>query len=112
MPVGQGSYFKGWSSTRPTTKSAPKSVDGVEIYIGQVINVDYDAFGKIRVRLLGLQNQEDENIDTEAYPADLNMLKYPLPGELVAMCVGLQNNVEKGRFVTAYYYVKRRGLSG
>lgn len=102
-----GSYFKGWVSNLPS--AAPQSPYGniVDVYTGHVLSVTYtgaDA-GKIRVRVLSSsESQKDDDIKTVAYPADLSIVKYPLPGELVKLVAGIKNLTSKGKFALVYYY--------
>lgn len=107
MGVGQGSYFKGWSSTLPTAKSTSRGTSKNEVLIGHVLDIDYnDEPGKIRVRLIGHSNEaNDDNVKVYAYPIDQNMVKYPIPGEMVVIVSFLRNLVKDERFVLDYYYV-------
>lgn len=108
MAVGKGSYFKGWASTLPSQQTTSTVKNGKSVFIGQVLSVDYkgsDA-GSIRVRLVGVNKDAgDDELTQVAYPADMNKVKYPIPGELVLILSGIQNNVAKNKFVTAYYYI-------
>lgn len=107
--MAQGSYFKGWASNLPNVPTPQSGGDIIDVYIGQVLSVDYkgtDA-GKIRVRLIGVSKElNDDDVKVEAYPADLSMVKYPLPGELVMMFMGLQNKIRKNKFSIVFYYNK------
>ncbi len=107
MSVGNGSYFKGWASTLPYIPSTPVGSDYREIFLGHVLDIDYASeIGKVRVRLVGISKEAtDDEITVYAYPADLNIVKYPLPGELVYIVEGLQSNTYKGKFATTYYYI-------
>tara|TARA_R110000868_G_scaffold92791_9_gene257397 strand:+ start:2913 stop:4523 length:1611 start_codon:yes stop_codon:yes gene_type:complete len=107
MTVGKGSYFKGWASTLPSTPKISAGGSAQEVWIGHVLDVYYNQEpGKIRVRLIGVSKEESEkDINIFAYPADANIVKYPLPGEIVFILQGIQNQVAKNKFVTAYYYI-------
>jgi hypothetical protein len=107
MSTSGGSYFKGWSSNLPYIPSSLGSTNSKETWIGHVLDVDYDTDpGKIRVRLVGVSKElNDDDVKIEAYPADMNMLKYPLPGESVLIVQGIRNQVFKTKFATAYYYI-------
>lgn len=107
MSVGKGSYFKGWASTLPSTPKTSGGGSAKEVWLGYVLDVDYtEDLGKIRVRLIGVSKEEDEkDVNIFAYPADANITKYPLPGETVFILQGIQNQVAKNKFVTAYYYI-------
>lgn len=108
MGIGQGSYFKGWASNLPSTPTLRGSSTAQQLIVGQVLSVDYkgsDA-GKIRVRLIGHSKELlDDNVKTEAHPVSNNMVKYPLPGELVIMVQGIRNQVASSVFVQCYYYI-------
>tara|TARA_R110000868_G_scaffold92791_9_gene257396 strand:+ start:2101 stop:2916 length:816 start_codon:yes stop_codon:yes gene_type:complete len=108
MAVGKGSYFKGWASTLPNQTSANTGKSGKKVYVGQVLSVDYKGSnaGSIRVRLIGVRKDTtDDEVTDIAYPANINMVKYPIPGELVLVLTGIQNQVAKNKFVTALYYI-------
>jgi hypothetical protein len=107
MSSGGGSYFKGWASTLPHIPSTPVGNDFREIWMGHVLEIDYtNEIGKIRVRLVGVsKEQSDDDIQIYAYPADLNIVKYPLPGELVYLVEGLQGSTYKSKFASTYYYI-------
>jgi len=102
-----GSYFKGWSSTLPYIPSGLPYQGSSWLRIGQVLSVDYkNELGKIRVRLFGIAKEDnDDDINVEAYPVDMNMVKYPLPGELVQLVVGIQAQTRKSKFTNTYYYI-------
>ena len=75
-----GSYFKGWADTQPYISTPRSRTSYTELFIGHVLSIDYDNLGKIVVRVFGRsQEPEDDDIKIEAYPADLNIIKYPLP---------------------------------
>lgn len=106
MSTSGGSYFKGWASTLPNMPLTPGSVSSQEIWLGHVLDIDYNYGGKIRVRLAGTSKElNDDDVKVEAYPVDLNMIKYPLPGELVLITQGLRNQTDKGKFAIVYYYI-------
>lgn len=108
MSIGGGSFFKGWASTldnKPNLGGTGNSPQ--EILFGHVLDVDYTKdIGKIRVRLIGINKEiNEDNIQVFAYPADENILKFPIPGELVIIIQGIKNEVALGRFITTYYYI-------
>ncbi len=104
---GNGSYFKGWSSTLPRIPSGLPYQGSSWLRIGQVLSIDYkNDIGKIRVRLFGISKEDnDDDVNVVAYPADMNMVKYPIPGELVQLVVGLQSQTRKSKFTSTYYYI-------
>lgn len=79
------------------------------MYVGHVLDSpDYDGsdYGKIRVRLVGIELAEDENlIEDYAFPIDYNSVKFPLPGELVLIVQAFGDNVSQNIFTRRYYYV-------
>lgn len=104
--IGKGSYFKGWTSTQPYNPSSDNYGIKDEYFIGQVISISYEDNGKVVVRLIGKELEIlDEDIKVEAYPSNINMIKYPLPGELVLIFQGFGDDVYKGAFATKYYYL-------
>lgn len=105
--MAQGSYFKGWASNLPYIPTPGSNNDSSEVFTGHVLNVDYtgEDAGKIRVKLIGIdKHANDDDVKLEAYPADLCMVKYPLPGELVKIFPGFISKTRKGKFAIAYYY--------
>ena len=101
-----GSYFKGWSDTLPHIMHNTPAGGSQNIFAGQVLKVFYKDKGKISVRLLGVsKEQKDDDVKLEAYPANLNIIKYPLPGELVVIFTGLKNEFKKKNTGPAYYYL-------
>lgn len=107
MSVGGGSFFKGWSSMQRPMSGGSTGAASQDVLIGQVLDVNYDDdIGKIRVRLLGLSKEvNDDDIDVEAYPSDLNQLKYPLPGEIVLIVNGIRNLFANSKVLRVYYYI-------
>lgn len=106
MSLGGGSYFKGWASNLPYIPNQIGSNASQEVWLGHVLDIDYNELGKIRVRLVGTSKELlDSEVMIEAYPADLNIIKYPLPGELVIIAQGLRNEVAKNKFAIVYYYI-------
>ncbi len=104
-----GSYFKGWAGLGPTT-SQPKATSGtgVDPLFGQVLEVYYrgsDNIGRIRVKVYNQsQGQDEKDVVTEAYPINKNIIKYPLPGELVMLSVSLTDSSANGYVAGKYYY--------
>lgn len=109
MSVGGGSYFKGWASMQPNIPTTPAPSGTKELWLGHVLDIDYtnpDELGKVRIRLVGSERELlDDNVDVYAYPADANLIKYPLPGELVLVAQGLRGLVAKNKFIMSYYYL-------
>jgi len=101
-----GSYFKGWTNTLPyipfdTTKGLTR-----DLFIGQVIKINYNADGLITVRLVGITKDiNDDNVKVKAYPANMNMVKYPLPGEFVLLFSGIENKFRGTDPIACYYYL-------
>ena len=97
-----GSYFKGWTSTLPYLPTLQRFGSADELSIGHVLTVDYDNdIGKITTRLVGITKElQDDDVTTVAYPADLNIIKYPLPGELVLLVKSLSSEVQSVYFYT------------
>ena len=85
-----GSFSKGWSDVLllGSQNQGPSSAPD-ELTLGHVISVDYtESYGKIKVRVINKPHQgaiDDDDLLTEAYPGNVNMIKYPLPGELVLL---------------------------
>lgn len=107
MSIGQGSFFQGWSNTQPNTGGRRTSSANQSIILGQVLKVDYDGedAGRIRVRLLGLSKEfRDDDVKVRAYPADLNQIKYPLPGEIVLVVQATKNQFANNKPIRDYYY--------
>lgn len=108
MGIGQGSYFRGWASSQPNLGKSGTASDVYDILVGQVLSVDYtgENAGKIRVRLIGLTKEtKDDDVTTTASPANLNNVKYPLPGEIVIIVQGVGNNFANSKPVPEYYYI-------
>lgn len=107
MTIGGGSYFRGWASMQQPLNDKSGTVGSPEVLIGHVLDVNYDVDpGKIRVRLMGLSKEvNDDDISIEAYPSDINQLKYPLPGEIVLVVQGVRNLFANNKVIAAYYYI-------
>lgn len=110
------SYFKGLVPSLPQQQSSPTSGGSSEVFVGHVLEVFYDPMegnsrglsvqpGDIRVKILGLDNKEDDKVVTIASPADINMVKYPLPGEIVFLLQGLAPFMSDKRIITRFYYI-------
>lgn len=99
-----GSFSKGWSDVLPISTGQSNVSAGDELLLGHVISVDYEeTFGKIKVRILNNPHNgviEDKDITTEAYPGNVNMIKYPLPGELVLIVQAITKVQD-----IQYYYI-------
>lgn len=109
-----GSYFKEWGSLGPKT-TQPRSVYGNDIsapLIGQVLDIYYTpsrntnaAPGLIKVKIFSFNSSKtDEEVTTMAHPADLSIIKYPLPGELVLLTMALKEDLALNRITKTFYY--------
>lgn len=102
------SYFKGWQSIAPRTPKV--EYDEVLPLLGQVLEVYYKATdrtpsGTVKVKIYSKSDRiDEEEIITYAGPANINMIKYPVAGELVLLTVGITDNVTDGHSMSAYYY--------
>lgn len=105
-----GSYFKGWSSLNPASTTLPPTTDSVEPLFGQVLEVIYestnqDGVGLIRVKIYNQGTGKDEDgITSYAYPADRNIMKYPVPGEIVLLKHGVVDSQSDGHMIKALFY--------
>ena len=91
------SIYKGESSryvmpSPPGQASAP-----MQIFVGHVLETIYEdpTPGQIKVRLITIDRKNDDSISRTALPADMNMVKYPLPGELVILFNGIGSSTIK-----------------
>lgn len=105
--IGGGSYYKGWASNIPGNTAVKSSNTVNSVYMGHVLETYYnDTPGKIRIRLVhvmsSIGNKESEVI---AYPINLNMVKYPLPGELVTVIETIQPLTSNNVFTTRFCYM-------
>ena len=108
MSVGQGSYFRGWSALQTNQSRRGSSSTDRTILLGQVLSIDYNGndAGVIRVRLLGLSSElKDDDVRIDAYPANINNVKYPLPGEIVLVVKSIRNEFANNKVITVYYYM-------
>jgi len=108
MSIGQGSYYRGWASDQFKLDSTGKSQEIFDVLLGQVLSIEYEGndAGKVRVRLIGsLKDTSDDNVSTVAYPANINSLKYPLPGEVVVIVQGTRNEFANSKPILVYYYI-------
>lgn len=107
-----GSYFKGWSSlVLPNNAVQSNNTDSIEPFFGQVLDINYagspSEIGRIRVKIFRDDIGKDEaSISTYAYPADMNMIKYPMPGELVSLTTGLTTFHVSGHVAIKLYYTE------
>lgn len=105
-----GSYFKEWAALQSRVNPAVTGQDGVVPFFGQVLEVTYDSdkvedIGKIKVKIFGQDTAKQEDaIASFAYPADKNIIKYPLPGELVLLSKGLTDYQSNGYVAVRLYY--------
>lgn len=103
--IGNNSYYKGWSSLQPFVASPESYAIKDELFIGHVISISYEENGKIVVRVANKEKKIlDKDVKAEAYPANINMIKYPLPGETVLMFEGISSDVKSGKFTNRFYY--------
>ena len=102
-----GSYFKGWTDTLPSIPPVTPQTVAEEVYLGHVISVDYtNEVGKIKVRILSKEIEPfDEDVTTEAYPANRNIIKYPVPGETVVLIQSIENKFRENELSGAYFYL-------
>lgn len=115
-----GSYFKNWSSIdRSTTRLPVERQEAFAPFFGQVLEVIYDSdepenIGVVRVKIFGRDaDKKDDDITAPAFPADKNMVKYPVPGELVVLVVGL-SRFDEDKTITGkrLYYTSVLASSG
>jgi len=108
-----GSYFKDWPSIMPTKPFTDRrGADSTQPYFGQVLDVLYDNgdfVGIIRVKIWGIsEGKEDydgeDTVDTYAEPADINIIKYPVPGEIVMLTMGLRSRDDEDITTKTFYY--------
>ncbi len=115
-----GSYFKNWSSIdRSTTRLPIERQEYTTPFFGQVMEVIYDSeepelIGVVRVKIFGRDtDKKDEDITAPAFPADKNIIKYPVPGELVLLVVGISRfDEEKTLTGKRLYYTSVLASSG
>lgn len=109
MP-SQGSYFKGWLSLQPAKGLLNPIRDSVVPLFGQVLDIIYESsdpesVGMIRVKVYNQSNSKSEDdIVTAATPADRNIIKYPVPGEIVLLKYGLTDKQSDGHIVSQLFY--------
>jgi len=121
------SYFKGWVSTLPKTDTGTTAGSQMQVFVGHVLEVFYDENGanplsgerstqpgEIRVKIMGLDRKKDDDVTMRALPADVNLLKYPIPGELVFLLQAMEpysaqspdsGGGDSDRFMVRYYYI-------
>lgn len=108
------SIYKGDAASiqsRPTISTGGSSQ---EIFLGHVLAVSCEdaTLGAILVKLLDVDRKSDDQISRVALPADLNILKYPLPGELVFVFNGIGSNTIKDVIGTQLYYFRNIASDG
>lgn len=102
----------------PSAPSLGTSADKVEPLFGQVLEIVYDsedvgAIGSVLVKIYNISSRkEEENVSTIAYPANRNIIKYPVPGELVLLTVGLADTHVNGHINKRYYYTHIVNVTG
>lgn len=101
------SLYKGEAARRLSTTPPQLPGAAMEVFIGHVLDVSYEdpVPGVIRVKIISIDRQPDDSITRVAIPADMNMIKYPLPGELVLMFNGVGSSTIKDIFSSQLYYV-------
>lgn len=104
-----GSYFKNWSSVNYQYQMIGSAYDNRQPMFGQVLDTlyegDADTIGRIRVRLHGQdRGKKDEEINTYALPANRNVVKYPVPGEIVLLQTNLSYYQVGGIVSYGLYY--------
>ncbi len=90
-----------------STLAGTSPSSGMQVLMGHVLDVSYidPVPGAIKVKIIGLDRKSDDETTRVAFPADLNMVKYPIPGELVVMFNGIGGNTIKDVFGTQLYYI-------
>lgn len=100
------SFFKGISNFVQETAQGPESLNKVDLFLGHVLKVKYSTDGEITVRVLGRTKEyEDSDIKITAFPANANIVKYPIPGEIVVLFSSIVNPYEGTKQSTSYYYL-------
>ncbi len=101
------SIHKGYASKYKQPFVRPESNSSMQVFLGHVLEVSYEdpTPGIIRVKLLSVDRSSDDEITRVAYPVDKNIVKYPLPGELVFLFNGMATDTIKDRFGTQLYYI-------
>lgn len=124
-----GSYFKDWPSIMPTKPFVDRrGGDSIQPYFGQVLDVLYDNgdfVGIIRVKIWGInqgkedygkvkttEGEETDIIETYAEPADINIIKYPVPGEIVILTIGLRSRDDEDITTKTFYYTSVLSAGG
>lgn len=101
------SFHKGDASRYLQSGQVQAKGSSMQVFLGHVLEIIYEdpVPGVIRVKLLSVDRAKDEEITRVAFPVDRNIVKYPLPGELVFVLNGLGSDTIKDRFGTQLYYI-------
>lgn len=103
-----GSYFKGWVDL--VARFPRIEFDNVQGFVGQVLSVYYNesdnsAAGAIKVKIFNISDKLDDNaVATYAIPANINLIRYPLPGELVLLTPNVTDANSDGHILVTFYY--------
>lgn len=101
------SIYKGEAARKIPVMPGLQPSTAMQVFIGHVLDISYEdpVPGIIRVKIISVDKKSEDQITRLAFPADMNMVKYPLPGELVVMFNGIGSDTIKNRNGTQLYYI-------
>ncbi len=101
------SVYKGEAASYGVKPAPVGSSGALEIFLGHVIALSYEeaSVGAILVKLIDVDKVSDDKISRVAYPANLNVVKYPLPGELVFVFNGIGSSTINNIMGSQLYYL-------
>lgn len=101
------SFYKGEAASYSPRLPQQQSGNSFEIFTGHVLAVSYEeqSLGAILVKLIDVDKKSEDKITRIALPADLNIIKYPLPGELVFLFNGIGSFTLKNRIGSQLFYL-------